>query len=60
MNELEFLQKDIASKTANITKEIRAEIEIYMNSFDKKELFKAIQSFYKRKRRFGGLIKGEE
>ena len=28
--------------------------------FDKKELFKAIQSFYKRKRRFGGLIKGEE
>ena len=39
MNELEFLQKDIASKTANITKEIIAEIEIYMNSFDKKELF---------------------
>lgn len=28
--------------------------------FDKKELYKAIQSFYKRKRRFGGLIKGEE
>ena len=28
--------------------------------FDKKELFKAIQSFYSRKRRFGGLIKGEE
>ena len=28
--------------------------------FDKKELKKAIDSFYKRKRRFGGLIKGEE
>ena len=28
--------------------------------FDKKELYKAIQSFYKRKRRYGGLIKGEE
>ncbi len=28
--------------------------------FDKKELYKAIQSYYKRKRRFGGLIKGEE
>ena len=28
--------------------------------FDKKELFNAIMSFYKRKRRFGGLIKGEE
>ena len=28
--------------------------------FDKKELYKAIKSFYKRKRRFGGLIKGEE
>ena len=28
--------------------------------FDKKQLFKAIKSFYKRKRRFGGLIKGEE
>ena len=28
--------------------------------FNKKELYKAIQSFYKRKRRFGGLIKGEE
>lgn len=28
--------------------------------FNKKQLFKAIKSFYKRKRRFGGLIKGEE
>ena len=28
--------------------------------FNKKELYKAVQSFYKRKRRFGGLIKGEE
>ena len=28
--------------------------------FDKKELRKAIDSFYNRKRRFGGLIKGEE
>lgn len=28
--------------------------------FNKKVLYKAIQSFYKRKRRFGGLIKGEE
>ena len=28
--------------------------------FDKKELLKAIKSFYGRKRRFGGLIKGEE
>lgn len=28
--------------------------------FDKKELKKAIDSFYNRKRRFGGLIKGEE
>ena len=28
--------------------------------FDKKELYKAIKSYYKRKRRFGGLIKGEE
>ena len=39
--------------------------EFYFSSklwpdFDKKELYKAIQSFYKRKRRFGGLIKGEE
>ena len=28
--------------------------------FNKKELIKAVESFYKRKRRFGGLIKGEE
>ena len=28
--------------------------------FNKKELIKAVKSFYKRKRRFGGLIKGEE
>ena len=28
--------------------------------FDKKELYKAIMNFYGRKRRFGGLIKGEE
>ncbi len=28
--------------------------------FDKKQLYKAIKSFYNRKRRFGGLIKGEE
>lgn len=28
--------------------------------FNKKELYKAIMNFYKRKRRFGGLIKGEE
>ena len=28
--------------------------------FNKKDLYKAIQNFYKRKRRFGGLIKGEE
>ena len=28
--------------------------------FDKEELRKAIESFYSRKRRFGGLIKGEE
>jgi len=28
--------------------------------FNKKQLYKAIKSFYKRKRRFGGLIKGEE
>ncbi len=28
--------------------------------FNKKELYRAIQSFYKRKRRFGGLIRGEE
>lgn len=28
--------------------------------FDKKELYNAIMSFYRRKRRFGGLIKGEE
>ena len=28
--------------------------------FNKKELLKAIKSFYNRKRRFGGLIKGEE
>ena len=28
--------------------------------FDKKELYNAIMSFYKRKRRYGGLIKGEE
>ena len=28
--------------------------------FDKKELYKAIMNFYSRKRRFGGLIKGEE
>ena len=39
--------------------------ELYFTSalwpeFDKKELYKAIQSFYKRKRRYGGLIKGEE
>jgi len=34
--------------------------EVLWPEFDKKELYKAIQSFYKRKRRFGGLIKGEE
>lgn len=39
--------------------------ELYFTSalwpdFDKKELIKAVDSFYKRKRRFGGLIKGEE
>ena len=28
--------------------------------FDKKELYNAIQSFYERKRRYGGLIEGEE
>ena len=28
--------------------------------FNNKQLYKAIKSFYKRKRRFGGLIKGEE
>ena len=28
--------------------------------FNEQELIKAIESFYKRKRRFGGLIKGEE
>ena len=34
--------------------------DVLWPEFDKKELYKAIQSFYKRKRRFGGLIKGEE
>ena len=34
--------------------------DAYWPDFDKKELYMAIQSFYKRKRRFGGLIKGEE
>ena len=33
---------------------------IISEAVDKKELYKAIQSFYKRKRRYGGLIKGEE
>ena len=32
----------------------------YWPDFNKKELLKAVESFYKRKRRFGGLIKGEE
>lgn len=34
--------------------------DVLWPEFDKKALYKAIQSFYKRKRRFGGLIKGEE
>lgn len=34
--------------------------EVLWPEFDKKELIKAVKSFYKRKRRYGGLIKGEE
>lgn len=34
--------------------------DVLWPDFNKKELYKAIMSFYKRKRRFGGLIKGEE
>ncbi|MBQ7225809.1 MAG: di-trans,poly-cis-decaprenylcistransferase [Clostridia bacterium] len=34
--------------------------EVLWPDFDKKELIKAVKSFYKRKRRYGGLIKGEE
>lgn len=37
MNELEFLQKDISSKTLANAKEILENLAIYMNSFDKKE-----------------------
>ncbi|MBQ7788129.1 MAG: di-trans,poly-cis-decaprenylcistransferase [Clostridia bacterium] len=34
--------------------------DVYWPNFDRKELEKAIESFNNRKRRYGGLIKGEE
>ena len=37
MNELEFLQKDISSKTLANAKEILENLTIYMNSFNKNE-----------------------
>ena len=37
MNELEFLQKDISSKTLSIAKEMLESVNIYINSFDKNE-----------------------